>query len=287
MASASRDLPEERNLLEQWAINHFSRISHQLKQPEIIFSSAMKPCFVMKLVSNAKTWDDLDKVSRIRCFELVIRFCLDCHLNADKIDLPPALRDTSRQMSYCIETLTFRLPQSYSKTTYSGLRSKDLVRYSEERRELQTSRDVQRLNLSALDHYRRVQRNIVHGDLHNLSILGSDDSFFLIDPEFARIGCSSFDAGVFIAHVILHSVVAHGREGSSFDISSFLESTRARYFRDSNEVQELWPQVQMFCLNEIFAKIAGPIPSYWINTAPREVQGQALSALSSFLIRYL
>ena len=51
---------------------------------------------------------------------------------------------------------------------------------------------------------------LVHGDLHTGSVMVTDKSTFVIDPEFAFVGPVGFDVGKFIANLLLAYFAAEG-----------------------------------------------------------------------------
>jgi 5-methylthioribose kinase len=54
------------------------------------------------------------------------------------------------------------------------------------------------------------QEALVHGDFHTGSLMVTEDSTFVIDPEFAFVGPIAFDVGKFIANLLMTYFAADG-----------------------------------------------------------------------------
>lgn len=284
---ADIQLPVQRNLLEQWALSQFKSTSPSTEVPAVLHSSALKPCFVMNDISPSISWHELSVEQRQNGVISVIRFCEDCR-NRVVPTMPKPLEVVSSKMSSVIEGLSFVYPRTYQSPVYQTANADAEAKYNSARYKLQCSPDVRHVNELATNHYSSVSRNLIHGDLHNLSVLYSNSKFHIIDPEFCRIGCSSFDLGVFMAHVILFEA-ANTRDNISKDEFSEILNFLYPEFNSINDFLEEEPRylayVKMFCLNELFAKLVGPVPSYWLTKITGVKQNIAIELVSDYLIQ--
>eukprot|EP00898_Chlorokybus_atmophyticus_P001426 jgi/Chlat1/2284/Chrsp17S02590 len=58
---------------------------------------------------------------------------------------------------------------------------------------------------------------LLHGDLHTGSIMATQDSMFVIDPEFTFVGPMGFDIGLFLGNLLLAYFAQDGYESSQGD----------------------------------------------------------------------
>lgn len=283
---ADAELPPERNSLERWALSELRTISQHIKIPRVLHASELFPCFVMENISPARSWNELSLEERRKGVVAVLGFCEDCQKFGSIAKIPPELSSVADEMSNCIDALSFALPQTVKADPYQVTGSYGLEALSPIQKDILSCDYVRAVNESARAIYRSSRNNLIHGDLHNLSVLSSENDLFIIDPEFCRIGSSAFDAGVFIAHTFIFEAAnldypasaerfreAAGWVCPEFHSTAGLESPLFCY----------WTQVRMFCLNEIFAKLVGPVPSYWLTIASRDHREAAILVLAAFL----
>ena len=85
---------------------------------------------------------------------------------------------------------------------------------------------------------------LIHGDLHTGSIMVTEDSTVVIDPEFAFYGPMGFDVGAVIANLLMAYLASVGHETSPGSRRVFevwmLETIENVWTEFSNEFLELW-----------------------------------------------
>jgi 5-methylthioribose kinase len=85
---------------------------------------------------------------------------------------------------------------------------------------------------------------LIHGDLHTGSIMVTDSSTMVIDPEFAFYGPMGFDIGAVIANLLMAYLASAGHEGSAGDRRAFeawlLETVEGVWTEFARKFLELW-----------------------------------------------
>jgi 5-methylthioribose kinase len=105
---------------------------------------------------------------------------------------------------------------------------------------------------------------LIHGDLHSGSVMVTPNETFIIDPEFARVGCIEYDIGMFIANLLISQYAAkfHLKDDlPRYQIfSNWIKSTiieiqnHARNILNKKEYEDM----NSFCAIEIIRRIAAP-----------------------------
>ncbi len=111
---------------------------------------------------------------------------------------------------------------------------------AEFREDLDVHAAVSRLKLKFLN----APEALIHGDLHTGSIMVTEDSTVVIDPEFAFYGPMGFDIGAVIANLLMAYLASVGHEKSPGARRVFevwmLETIESVWKEFSNEFLELW-----------------------------------------------
>jgi len=111
---------------------------------------------------------------------------------------------------------------------------------AEFREDLDLHAAVSRLKLKFLN----APEALIHGDLHTGSIMVTEDSTIVIDPEFAFYGPMGFDIGAVIANLLMAYLASVGHETSSGARRVFevwlLETIESVWMEFSHEFLELW-----------------------------------------------
>ena len=85
---------------------------------------------------------------------------------------------------------------------------------------------------------------LIHGDLHTGSIMVTDSSTMVIDPEFAFYGPMGFDIGAVIANLLMSYLASIGHERSPGERRSFeawvLETVESVWTEFARKFLELW-----------------------------------------------
>ena len=99
---------------------------------------------------------------------------------------------------------------------------------------------VSRLKLKFLN----APEALIHGDLHTGSIMVTEDSTVVIDPEFAFYGPMGFDIGAVIANLLMAYLASAGHEKSPGERRVFevwlLETIESVWTEFAHEFLELW-----------------------------------------------
>jgi 5-methylthioribose kinase len=111
---------------------------------------------------------------------------------------------------------------------------------AEFREDLDVHAAVSRLKLKFLN----APEALIHGDLHTGSIMVTEDSTIVIDPEFAFYGPMGFDIGAVIANLLMAYLASAGHETTPgarrvFEIW-LLETIESVWNEFSREFLELW-----------------------------------------------
>src|SRR4051794_12055063 len=108
------------------------------------------------------------------------------------------------------------------------------------REDLDLHAAVSRLKLKFLN----APEALIHGDLHTGSIMVTEDSTVVIDPEFAFYGPMGFDIGAVIANLLMAYLASAGHERSPGGRRLFevwvLETIEAVWTEFAHEFLELW-----------------------------------------------
>src|SRR3954447_1355128 len=108
------------------------------------------------------------------------------------------------------------------------------------REDLDLHAAVSRLKLKFLN----APEALIHGDLHTGSIMVTEDSTVVIDPEFAFYGPMGFDIGAVIANLVMAYLASAGHERSPGGRRLFevwvLETIEAVWTEFAHEFLELW-----------------------------------------------
>lgn len=111
---------------------------------------------------------------------------------------------------------------------------------AEFREDLDVHAAVSRLKLKFLN----APEALIHGDLHTGSIMVTEDSMVVIDPEFAFYGPMGFDIGAVIANLLMAYLASAGHEKSPGERRLFelwlLETIENVWTGFSREFLELW-----------------------------------------------
>jgi 5-methylthioribose kinase len=111
---------------------------------------------------------------------------------------------------------------------------------AEFREDLDVHAAVSRLKLKFLN----APEALIHGDLHTGSIMVTEDSTVVIDPEFAFYGPMGFDIGAVIANLLMAYLASAGHEKSPGGRRVFeiwmLETIENVWTEFSREFLELW-----------------------------------------------
>jgi 5-methylthioribose kinase len=114
------------------------------------------------------------------------------------------------------------------------------VTAAEFREDLDLHAAVSRLKLKFLN----APEALIHGDLHTGSIMVTEDSTIVIDPEFAFYGPMGFDIGAVIANLLMAYLASAGHETSPGARRVFevwlLETIESVWTEFSHEFLELW-----------------------------------------------
>ena len=85
---------------------------------------------------------------------------------------------------------------------------------------------------------------LIHGDLHTGSIMVTDSSTMVIDPEFAFYGPMGFDIGAVIANLLMSYLASIGHERSPGERRAFeawvLETVESVWTEFARKFLELW-----------------------------------------------
>ena len=108
------------------------------------------------------------------------------------------------------------------------------------REDLDLHAAVSRLKLKFLN----APEALIHGDLHTGSIMVTEDSTVVIDPEFAFYGPMGFDIGAVIANLLMAYLASAGHERSPGERRLFevwvLETIENVWTEFAHEFLELW-----------------------------------------------
>ena len=108
------------------------------------------------------------------------------------------------------------------------------------REDLDLHAAISRLKLKFLN----APEALIHGDLHTGSIMVTEDSTVVIDPEFAFYGPMGFDIGAVIANLLMAYLASPGHEKAPGERRVFevwmLETIENVWTEFSNEFLELW-----------------------------------------------
>ena len=108
------------------------------------------------------------------------------------------------------------------------------------REDLDLHAAVSRLKLKFLN----APEALIHGDLHTGSIMVTEDSTVVIDPEFAFYGPMGFDIGAVIANLLMAYLASAGHEKSPGQRRMFevwlLETIESVWNEFAHEFLELW-----------------------------------------------
>ncbi|PTM54692.1 S-methyl-5-thioribose kinase [Desmospora activa] len=87
---------------------------------------------------------------------------------------------------------------------------------------------------------------LLHGDLHTGSIMVTDSSTKVIDPEFAFVGPIGFDIGAFLANLFLSFASHEGQPGSITERREYqvwlLETAQQTWHRFEQQFRTLWQE---------------------------------------------
>ena len=284
LGGGNGSIPRARTLLEAFALRSFEEfgIGHF---PRILFCSKIDFCIVMEEVHNRTQWDQIKEDDQLNLIKKdVVPFLTRTH-DPSPMYMPKRLAIVSKKMQRLIERVTFQLPASNLIPPYVGLLS--------DRDIFELSKTVSRINASSmwkenvknvLSVYKDRKECLIHGDLHLDSMVISNTEnglrAYIIDTEFSCMSVREFDAGVLSAHIMMASCT---NQSAKIPISlADLEVRAAQIiaavtsFRAKIETGNLTGRsfveldvdlVKCFMLTEIFAKLAGPVPSRHLQLA--------------------
>ena len=262
------NVPKARVQLEATALKVFER-SRALRVPKLLFSSTCGNFFVRQYLDESKQWQDLTINQQIGIFHAnILEFVLECLSSQFEFPVDEGNLIVSSKMNSIIKKVTFLQP---IQQTFSTFRTNlDAQQYQELQR-LQQSLVRDKRIQSAFSHALKAycqKENPMHGDLHLDSIVLQDDNVAVIDLEFSSMGNCAFDAGVFLAHMLLsHEPKRKCTECLEIDCSDFLELTHPEFSNPNLFLKfdtQFWYEVRLFVIVELVAKICGPIESRWL-----------------------
>jgi len=92
---------------------------------------------------------------------------------------------------------------------------------------------------------------LLHGDLHTGSVMASEGSTYVIDPEFAFYGPMGFDVGAFLANLLLAYFSQPGRHGNEY-ANWMLEQIHSFHSIFTTEFLRLWDEAAVAGKGELF-----------------------------------
>ena len=108
---------------------------------------------------------------------------------------------------------------------------------------------------------------LLHGDLHSGSVMATEGSTFIIDPEFAFYGPIGFDIGAFVSNLFLNYFSAFARGDAGCEYAEFVLAQTVLFYetfvndfvalwreaRSRGDVSELFP-LHVYNSDELFEK---------------------------------
>eukprot|EP01041_Mallomonas_annulata_P001075 gene1075-2104_t len=100
---------------------------------------------------------------------------------------------------------------------------------------------------------------LLHGDLHTGSVMASEGSTFVIDPEFAFYGPMGFDIGAFICNMLLAYFAQSARHGDGY-AEWLLQQTLSFHSSFTTEFLKLWTEAAAQGKGELYGAgvLVGP-----------------------------
>jgi 5-methylthioribose kinase len=292
-------LPNARTLLEAFALRNFSALGLG-NFPRVLFcSEAGRLCLVMEEISNRLEWDSLTEEERLE----LVRIDIAPFLAGFGRNLLPHFPDnislTSKRMQNLIKRVTFQLPFTARSSPYEKLLSNPLSSELDKRvARIRSNPAWLATGEELLSIYMNRRQFLIHGDLHIDSILISRDRrlrAYIIDPEFACLSVREFDAGVFIAHVLMAATAAANQSYglTTSEINSYadkyVKASVSPKLPNANVVVAISKMpldtrlIRAFLLIELFAKFSGPVPSRHLQRSLATGRGEIVLSLLAFL----
>lgn len=180
----------------------------------------------------------LGEVMGVFCARTAFR-CSDLHMPTDCKKADVALFSGNVELCDITETLVFTDPYFDAEMNRHTAPQLDPV-VAELRADATLKIEAQHLKRS----FTAKAETLCHGDLHSGSIMVTDDSVRIIDPEFAFYGPMGFDIGMLIGNFLMafHATPAHktDRDECAAYQDWVLEVTRATWTSFASEFRNLW-----------------------------------------------
>ena len=159
------------------------------------------------------------------------------YLNMDGGDFRSAVSKWSRNNALCALTEKVIFTDPYMEVA-SNRWTPQLENYAKSiRTDTQLKLAAEKLKIKFVS----TAEALIHGDLHTGSVMVSDSSTFVIDPEFAFYGPMGFDVGAILSNLLL-SYFSQGQHGSSAVVYSewILQLIESLYSQFCEKFKSKW-----------------------------------------------